>query len=396
MNIYRFILKMSAIVLILTINTVSFGMKRSHDYDSLPLTYPPLIEHYDFFQPTYQPLIWHYDQFQPTYPSLIEHYAPLQSIYPPLMQQPDNTLATIRNSLKRDTINDFLKNPPPSIKIIGKEKSNERLGRCAYHAISTILGITDEPGLLELIAPHHWTEDITLMQYFNQTNNPKIDDLVIYYHNAISKKELHLGWVTGFNLIDKSPIITSKWGARSEIIEHELFAVPLSYGDNTRFFTLKEPYQQEGRKTVLINELQNAIKKSKPIQQEVANLKGALLKLTHGENATMNRENVTIGKNFTLITQQPTLDKTYFLNKTRSILKDYPGIDINTRNKSKHHTLLMRAVIPGDYDMSQLLINFGADLTKQDKEGNTALSMAQKLNHHKIVELLQEKEKNLK
>jgi|SRR5579863_3176864 hypothetical protein len=352
MDIYRSILKTSFALLILTINAALFGMERNYQRP-----FPISLDMYKY-----------HDEIQNIFvaPHNIISY----------IQQPDNpTLIKIRKSLGSTTIDHSLENPHPSIEIIGREKHNARFGRCMHRAMIAILGITDNPGILKMMQPHHWTTDITLMQYFDQTNNPKKADLVVYYRDLNNLEPLHFGVVTGFNKTNNSPIITSKWGTRTEIITHALFSVPLIYGKIAKFFTLKSIYQHMDGKIALIGKLQGAIKISKPIQKELAVLKKILLTLANGQN-------VTIHKILNFDEHRPILDKVFFL------LKDYPGLNINARNKSNHHTALMLATIRDDFAMVNLLINFGANLKKQDKKGNTALMIAENLKYNKIAQLL--------
>ena len=371
MNTYQFILKMSALALMLTINAVSFGMIFPTQYQFKN----PLLA----AKKTSIPL-----DMRAYKNELQNAFDTLDNNIVSHIQQPDNSaLIKIRANLGDNAVNYLFQNPSPSIKIVNKEKPHERFGQCAYYAITTILGIRNEPGILKMILPIDWTTNINLMQYFDQTYNPKIDDLVIYYRDQINQNPLHFGIVTNFNSTNNSPSITSKWGTLSEIFKHELFTVPLLYGETVRFFTLKSTYQQEGRKTVLINELQSAIEKSQSNTENLDWIQNILLNLADGKNI----QTITIVG----FAQQKSIQ-----DKVSCLLKAFPGLDIDTCNRSNHYTALMFATMRNDHAMADLLIKFGADINKQDKEGNTALSMAQKLNHHKIVELLQEKEKNLK
>jgi ankyrin repeat protein len=75
------------------------------------------------------------------------------------------------------------------------------------------------------------------------------------------------------------------------------------------------------------------------------------------------------------------LEKYIHLNKLLSsdgkvwfLLKEYPGLDVNTHNKF-NRTALMLAAQSGNYKIVERLLQFGADVNKKDNNGNTALSL---------------------
>ena len=286
------------------------------------------------------------------------------------------TLIELRRNLGAGS---FLKNLPASVKLVYTEQNNQRLGKCIYYTITQILGITGEPVQLKIIEDEDWLNNITLINYFDQTENPQPADLAVYSLNTVNKNPLHFGIVTGFNAIDNTPIITSKWGTMPHIFEHELFAIPLIYGNAVQFFTLKNKYQQDGKKTILIKELQTAIEKSENNKKLLFILQLALLQFASGKDIGPLSTQLRLNKQLSIS------GKAWFL------LKAYPGLDINTYNRTHHQTPLMLAAARGDYAMTNIFLTFGADPNKQDKDGNTALILAAKNGFHDVVELLKGK-----
>src|SRR5205823_4919918 len=106
----------------------------------------------------------------------------------------------------------------------------------------------------------------------------------VYYANAIADGPLHFGIVAGFNPEKNEPLIISKWGIRPEIFEHELFAVPLMYGNTIKFFRLKSEYMQPGAKATLIKKIQQSINLSELSQKSFFLLQFALLQLASGKD----------------------------------------------------------------------------------------------------------------
>ena len=71
--------------------------------------------------------------------------------------------------------------------------------------------------------------------------------------------------------------------------------------------------------------------------------------------------------------------------KIKSLLEQ--GIDVNEGGFFAMPPLL-RAALYGKSEALQTLIECGADKNMRDKQGRTALELAQKYNHPKIIEIL--------
>lgn len=284
-------------------------------------------------------------------------------------------LTAIRKNLTDDKIHLFLQSKPTTIKIVDQEKEHERLGKCAYVAMTDIIGITHEPAPFKTLELRDWYENLKLIQYFDLTNQPKKGDLAVYYPDDTTEiRPLHFAKVIHFDVARNMPIVRSKWGSRLEIFEHELYTVPLVYENSAKFFTLKPQYVQEGKKTILLAAIQHSINQSQLIKKELPLLENLLSKLASG-NSIVIRDAAEFNELDSI------KDKIWF------VLKGYPGLNINAYNRS-HHTPLMTAAIQGHYEITELLVNFGAEVNKQNKNGNTALIFASQNKHDKIVSFL--------
>merc|ERR1712228_1030124 len=63
-------------------------------------------------------------------------------------------------------------------------------------------------------------------------------------------------------------------------------------------------------------------------------------------------------------------------------------IGVNSKNPSNGQTLLIYAVIIGNFDLVKAICNFGADVSIKDEEGLDALDYALKFGQYKITELV--------
>lgn len=298
---------------------------------------------------------------------------PEESLPAQATEQPyDPELMELRKNLGAGS---FLKTLPASIRLVYKEQNNERFGKCIYYTITQILEITGKPALLRIIEDEDWLNNITLINYFNPTAQPQLGDLAVYCSDVTNKQPLHFGIVTGFKPLDNTPIITSKWGTMPYIFEHELFAIPLLYGNAVQFFTLKNKYRQGGKKTILIKELQSAIEKSETNKKILFIVQMALLQFASGNDIGALNSHLHLNKQLSIS------------GKALFLIKAYPGLDINIYNRN-HQTPLILAAIRGDYAMTNMFLSFGANINKQDKDGNTALMLAAQNGFDAVVKLL--------
>jgi hypothetical protein len=128
------------------------------------------------------------------------------------------------------------------IKIIRSIKKNERNFQCTEYAMRQVTGCN---ALISIYTDK--TSNLDLEKFFDQTENPRPKDLVIY---TISKDNRE---ITHFAVVIQPTIFESKFGAVANIIQHKLFAVPLVYGNAASFWTLKKEFTTvEGSKLLKI------------------------------------------------------------------------------------------------------------------------------------------------
>ncbi len=112
----------------------------------------------------------------------------------------------------------------------------ERKYRCQDYALAKTLGFKGEVMHFDWGSESYLT--LNIFKYFKETNKPRTNDLVVYSDDQHDSHTNHIGIVLDNGLIE------SKWGSSSEIVVHQLFSVPLGYGDYARFFTLKNAFKQ--------------------------------------------------------------------------------------------------------------------------------------------------------
>lgn len=279
------------------------------------------------------------------------------------MENPD--ILSIRKNLSQDNLDSFLQSSPSLITIVDKEEQYERLGKCIYFTMTDIIGIPHEKAPFKLLGLNDWSDNLKLKQYFDHSTIPVPGCMVIYFSkkNKVNQNPLHFGYVIRINPINSTPIVRSKWGGRKEIFEHELPMVPLSYKHYPKFFTLKPQYQQEGKKIKLLTAIQANINASQSIAQDCITLGKSLLTLAQGID-------VTYSGNLEFNNLPSIQEKIFYF------LKTLPGINIDFCNE-QDDTPLMTAVRQGDFDTIELLVHFEADVNKKNKNGDTALTIAQ-------------------
>ncbi|HLJ31626.1 MAG TPA: ankyrin repeat domain-containing protein [Candidatus Babeliales bacterium] len=247
-------------------------------------------------------------------------------------------------------------------RLIYKENFKDRLGKCLHYILTHILGIAHNSGSLKIITTQDWNDNLNLQQYFEETIHPHIDDLAVYYADNNNPEALHFGIISNFDPITHQPLIISKWGVRPEIFEHELFAVPLIFGNSVRFFRLKSDYKTPEGKKIMLQKIIKSINASELAKKILFVIQTMLVYLAGGKDVSSLEKYIHLNK---LLSSD---GKVWFL------LKEYPGLDVNTHNKF-NQTALMLAAQSGNYKIAERLLQFGADVNKKDNNGNTALSL---------------------
>lgn len=162
------------------------------------------------------------------------------------------------------------------ITIVRKATPDEQEGRCIQYAINAI---TKNTAQIKLYTDATLNIDIT--NFFEQTDRPKKNDLVIYTKSKNNHHIKHFAIVIGHTNYE------SKWGNRTEIIQHDLFAIPSLYGKVASFWTLKKEFTSlEGRKLL-----------PKQIKENISDhQKKTLEKQIHKKNTSATE--VSLGKMF--------------------------------------------------------------------------------------------------
>jgi hypothetical protein len=144
---------------------------------------------------------------------------------------------------------------------------------CLHYALQKILDVTLEeeinfPGRLFSI----FVED-----YFEQTDNPQPNDLVIYTYDKNEPQITHFAVVIDNNTIE------SKWGYSPEIRCHSLLNVPTSFGNAAWFYTLKKKYKDPKGKAKAIAKIHECLDLQKKILTELQQEKPTAFKRRLGK-----------------------------------------------------------------------------------------------------------------
>jgi hypothetical protein len=127
----------------------------------------------------------------------------------------------------------------------------EQLWKCFDYAIASTTGFRER---LEFLSGRNDITSISIEKYFDQTDKPKKNDLIVYTASEHNLTIKHFGVFIDENKVE------SKWGMGREIIHHDLFKIiPLQYGDAAGIFTLKEEFRSPAGRIKLVE----SIKKDK-------------------------------------------------------------------------------------------------------------------------------------
>ena len=161
----------------------------------------------------------------------------------PLSQQPERLI-----TIHRDRIEKWLQfsergtlNPIKDITVVRQATEKEQQGTCFNYAIAQARNTVP---LVMFKKDGIQNSSIHIEKYFKQTDTPQANDLAIYTDNEKNYNINHFAII-----IDKDKnIFESKFGSSTKIIQHQPFAVPISYGDAISYWTLKPKYKENKRK----------------------------------------------------------------------------------------------------------------------------------------------------
>jgi hypothetical protein len=189
------------------------------------------------------------------------------------MQPQNNEITKIRS---QETIHLIQTNPHISIiDDVEQQEDNENY-RCFQHAVAKTTGFKD---FLDFNKGNNF-----ITQFFEQTNIPEKNDLVVYTTSEKDRSIQHFG------IVIDDIIIESKWGNHSLILQHRLFDVPYQYGVAAAFFTLKKEYKTVKGKQLLYYTIHYNETKKGTISTIIPNAKAlalATMTLTSGFIVTM-------------------------------------------------------------------------------------------------------------
>lgn len=103
---------------------------------------------------------------------------------------------------------------------------------------------------------------IFVEKYFEQTENPQLNDLVIYTYDENDLTMAHFG------IVVSNEIVESKWGYSPEIRHHQLLNIPTDYGNAAWFYTLKKEYTGSNGKEKAIADILNLLNMQKQILRQ--------------------------------------------------------------------------------------------------------------------------------
>jgi len=249
------------------------------------------------------------------------------------------------------------------------EQPNDRLGACRTFAATELLGITRQASTLLKIS---YDSDIikicNFMQYFYPVEKPALNSLAIYtdetnyiHHMAIVTRESP----------DNSTLCTvkGKLGCYPNIVEHNINNIIKKYGNRVFFYDLKKEFYD---KKYLLQLIQANIQTSRIIRLNLIEIQKLLIKLANGHNITASELHA--------FDKLSTIEK-----KVMYLLKNCMGLNVNTRTSKNKQTVTMLATKRNAQELVHLFIAMGADINKQDINGNTALHLAAQYNAKKAM-----------
>ena len=278
--------------------------------------------------------------------------------FPPLKQPNNLILNQKRNNIRTYGSmepENFLKEFPSSA-LISIAATGERPGVCYNDAMRRTLGLSQEQfKQLEqsILGCEDWVTILGMpYDFFNQTNKQKAGYLTTYTSEDNDFHIRHFGEVIRENRI------RSKFGTSDYTYDHDLWHLPIHWGNRIRFWKLQKIYRSNEGKALLFDILKKRIESSVAIQEARHSKKQELLN---------SRNYLT----------------------SYALLKGITGLPIDVRNNDGK-TPLMIAAEKNSFRLVELYVEHHANLNLQDASGNTALKLAADNSHNRIVDFLLE------
>lgn len=158
---------------------------------------------------------------------------------------------------KRELITEWVGSPintnfgitTKDVAIIRQITSQEQPCTCFGYAIAQATGSTVPLTLYENIGNR--TSTIDIEKFFEQTEHPQQNGLVIYTTDKDNRKINHVAFIINQKTFE------SKWGFFTNIIQHSLFSIPTFYGNTASFWTLKKEFRSPEGKEILLKNIRH-------------------------------------------------------------------------------------------------------------------------------------------
>ena len=172
----------------------------------------------------------------------------LQGNYTFLQVKDTKQIRKMRTTLEHDPVDKCLK-ANKKLTIARMADEDESRNRCDYFALKKAIGITDNTDFaVDNSRFNRRVEGVE--KYYQQTNKPKPNDIVLYVQSPQNPEATHFAVVESVEKKrswglpkKKHLVLQSKWGAEKEIMQHRLFDVPSQYGSAAVIFTPKDEYK---------------------------------------------------------------------------------------------------------------------------------------------------------
>jgi len=289
-----------------------------------------------------------------------DHGIPLQ--FPPLTQPDDKVLTKTRAACKqsKEVFTLFPKNI-----LLEKAENGSRPGACYNVAMKEVLGLSKtqfQKIEKSIIGLQDWITIIGMpYKFFDQQESPNKGNLATYTAK-------NSNFINHFAVVTEKNRIKSKIGTSKYTVEHNYWDLP-AWGDSICFWQLKEIYDHQDGKNQLFSEIMDIIKNSENMKLLLQDAQKTFFALA--ANKYVN----------TTFSRSPVYSDPYHL------IKGVVGLKIDLPN-SDGETALMLASQQGNLDVVTLLLEHNAIRRIKNKQGKTALDLAQQNKHTAIINAL--------